>query len=189
MGADRSKQMLYGYKVLDFTQFVAGPTVTKLMAEMGAQIIKVELAPTGDLSRTFPYVKDHRSAYFVQQNRGKLSLCVDVKNAAGKAILRGLVPNVDVLVQNYAPGDRADGLRLQERPQTESAHHHVLGFDLRAERASRDQSGLRLYRAGIRGRDLPERRGGGRLLPTRIGGWRRFDLSARVRGGRDSAIA
>src|SRR6266851_5766436 len=104
MGADRSKQMLYEYKVLDFTQFVAGPTVTKLMAEMGAEIIKVELAPTGDLCRTFPYVKDQRSAYFVQQNRGKLSLCLDVKNAAGKAILRGLVPKVDVLVQNYAPG-------------------------------------------------------------------------------------
>jgi crotonobetainyl-CoA:carnitine CoA-transferase CaiB-like acyl-CoA transferase len=104
MGADRLKQMLDGYKVLDFTQFVAGPTVTKLMAEMGAEIIKVELAPTGDLCRTFPYVKDQRSAYFVQQNRGKLSLCVDVKNAAGRAILRELVPKVDVLVQNYAPG-------------------------------------------------------------------------------------
>jgi crotonobetainyl-CoA:carnitine CoA-transferase CaiB-like acyl-CoA transferase len=104
MGADRSKRMLSGYKVLDFTQFVAGPTVTKLMAEMGAEIIKVELAPNGDLCRTFPYVKDQRSAYFVQQNRGKLSLCVDVKNAAGKAIVRELVPKVDVIVQNYAPG-------------------------------------------------------------------------------------
>ena len=62
MSADRSKRMLSGYKVLDFTQFVAGPTVTKLMAEMGAEIIKVELAPTGDLCRTFPYVKDQRSA-------------------------------------------------------------------------------------------------------------------------------
>jgi CoA:oxalate CoA-transferase len=104
MGANRSKHMLYGYKVLDFTQFVAGPTVTKLMAEMGAEIIKVELAPSGDLCRTFPYVKDQRSAYFVQQNRGKLSLCVDVKNEAGRAIVGELVPKVDVLVQNYAPG-------------------------------------------------------------------------------------
>jgi crotonobetainyl-CoA:carnitine CoA-transferase CaiB-like acyl-CoA transferase len=46
---------------------VAGPTVTRLMAEMGAEIIKVELAPNGDLSRTFPYIKDGRSAYFVQR--------------------------------------------------------------------------------------------------------------------------
>jgi crotonobetainyl-CoA:carnitine CoA-transferase CaiB-like acyl-CoA transferase len=98
------KPMLDGYKVLDFTQFVAGPTVTKLMAEMGAEIIKIELAPGGDLCRNFPYVKDLRSSYFVQQNRGKLSLCLDIKNPAGRAIVRELVPKVDVLVQNYAPG-------------------------------------------------------------------------------------
>ena len=104
MGTDRPKHMLDGYKVLDFTQFVAGPTVTKLMAEMGAEIIKVELAPTGDLCRTFPYVKDQRSAYFVQQNRGKLSICVEMKNTAGKEVVCKLVPKVDVLVQNYAPG-------------------------------------------------------------------------------------
>jgi len=98
------KHMLDGYKVLDFTQFVAGPTVTKLMAEMGAEIIKIELAPGGDLCRNFPYVKDLRSAYFVQQNRGKLSLCLDIKSPAGRAIVRELIPKVDVLVQNYAPG-------------------------------------------------------------------------------------
>jgi CoA:oxalate CoA-transferase len=98
------KHMLDGYKVLDFTQFVAGPTVTKLMAEMGAEIIKVELAPNGDLCRNFPFVRDKRSAYFVQQNRGKMSLCLDVKNPAGNAIVRDLIPRVDVLVQNYAPG-------------------------------------------------------------------------------------
>lgn len=97
-------RMLSGYKVLDFTQFVAGPTVTKLMAEMGAEIIKVELAPNGDLCRTFPFVRDRRSAYFVQQNRGKMSLCVNVKSSEGSAIVRALVPKVDVLVQNYAPG-------------------------------------------------------------------------------------
>lgn len=96
--------MLEGYKVLDFTQFVAGPTVTKLMAEMGAEIVKIELAPNGDLCRNFPYVKDKRSAYFVQQNRGKMSLCLDIKNPEGRAIVRDLIPQVDVLVQNYAPG-------------------------------------------------------------------------------------
>lgn len=98
------KPLLDGYKVLDFTQYVAGPTVTKLMAEMGAEIIKVELAPTGDLSRNFPYIRDKRSAYFVQQNRGKKSLCLDIKTAAGRGIVRDLIPKVDVMVQNYAPG-------------------------------------------------------------------------------------
>lgn len=104
MGTGANTHMLSGYKVLDFTQFVAGPTVTKLMAEMGAEIIKIELAPKGDLCRTFPYVHAQRSAYFVQQNRGKMSLCVDIKNPEGNRIVRELIPKVDVLVQNYAPG-------------------------------------------------------------------------------------
>jgi crotonobetainyl-CoA:carnitine CoA-transferase CaiB-like acyl-CoA transferase len=98
------KHLLDGYKVLDFTQFVAGPTVTKLMVEMGAEVIKIELAPAGDLCRNFPYIREKRSAYFVQQNRGKMSLCLDIKSAAGQAIVRDLIPQVDVVVQNYAPG-------------------------------------------------------------------------------------
>ena len=63
--------MLSGVTVLDFTQYLAGPTVTRLMAEMGANIIKVEQAPMGDPSRLLPFIQDERSAYFVQQNRGK----------------------------------------------------------------------------------------------------------------------
>src|ERR1700754_4458272 len=98
------KHVLEGYRVLDFTQALAGPTVTKLMAEMGAEIIKIELAPNGDLSRNFPYIRDQRSAYFVQQNRGKMSLCVDMKTFEGKSIVRDLITKVDVLVQNKAPG-------------------------------------------------------------------------------------
>ena len=67
-------QILSGYTVLDFTQAVAGPTATLLMAEMGADVIKIEIAPRGDLTRTFPYFKDGRSGCFVQYNRGKQSL-------------------------------------------------------------------------------------------------------------------
>jgi crotonobetainyl-CoA:carnitine CoA-transferase CaiB-like acyl-CoA transferase len=104
MTSNNRRPLLDGYKVLDFTQYVAGPTVTKLMAEMGAEIIKVELAPDGDLCRKFPYIRDQRSAYFVQQNRGKMSLCMNMKSTAGKAIISDLIPKVDVLVQNYAPG-------------------------------------------------------------------------------------
>jgi crotonobetainyl-CoA:carnitine CoA-transferase CaiB-like acyl-CoA transferase len=96
--------VLDGYKVLDFTQVLAGPTVTRLMAEMGAEILKVELAPNGDLSRALPFLKDGRSAYFIQQNRGKKSLCLDAKNPKGLEILKSLVEKVDVLVENYAPG-------------------------------------------------------------------------------------
>ena len=126
------KPLLDGYKVIDFTQYVAGPTVTKLMAELGAEIIKVELAPEGDLSRKFPYMRDQRSAYFVQQDRGKMSLCVDIKTAAGKAIVGDLIPKVDVLgAELCAWCNWANGLRLRKCQQAQSKDYHVLGLDFR----------------------------------------------------------
>jgi len=104
MATQQLKHVLDGYKVLDFTQVLAGPTVTRLLAEMGAEVIKVELMPGGDFSHNFPFIKDGRSGYYVQQNRGKKSLCIDVKNPKGLAIIKELLPKVDVVVQNYAPG-------------------------------------------------------------------------------------
>jgi crotonobetainyl-CoA:carnitine CoA-transferase CaiB-like acyl-CoA transferase len=97
-------QMLDGYKVLDFTQALAGPTTTRYLGQMGAEIIKVEIAPNGDFSRAVPFMRDGRSAYYVQQNRAKKSLCLDPRTPAALAILRELVSKVDVLVQNFAPG-------------------------------------------------------------------------------------
>ena len=99
-----SKPILEGYRVIDFTQYLAGPSATRLMAEMGAEIIKVEMAPYGDPSRTFPYRKNKRSAYFVQQNRGKKSFCIDLKNEKSKALILDLIKECDVLIENYAPG-------------------------------------------------------------------------------------
>jgi crotonobetainyl-CoA:carnitine CoA-transferase CaiB-like acyl-CoA transferase len=104
MTSGQFRHVLDGYKVLDFTQFVAGPTVTRLMAAMGAEIIKVELAPDGDRARLIPYVRDNRSAYYVQHNLGKMSLCVDARHPEGATLLRELVNKVDVLVENFAPG-------------------------------------------------------------------------------------
>src|SRR5579863_3153966 len=100
----RPTHVLDGYTVLDFTQFIAGPTVTRMMAQMGAEVIKVEIAPAGDRTRTLPLVRDGRSGYFVQQNIGKRSLCLDVKNPAALAILWELAAKVDVVVENFAPG-------------------------------------------------------------------------------------
>jgi crotonobetainyl-CoA:carnitine CoA-transferase CaiB-like acyl-CoA transferase len=92
--------VLDGFKVLDFTQFVAGPTCTLMMAEMGAAVIKVEFAPSGDPTRAFPIIKDGRSGYFVQHNRGKQSLCVDLKRPEGVALIKDLIRKVDMLVEN-----------------------------------------------------------------------------------------
>lgn len=97
-------RMLADCKVLDFTQYLAGPTVTRLMAEMGAQIVKVEQAPMGDPARLLPFVKEGRSAYFVQQNRGKKSVCVDFNKPEGVELLHSLVRTVDVVVENFGPG-------------------------------------------------------------------------------------
>jgi CoA:oxalate CoA-transferase len=96
--------MLSGLKVLDFTQYLAGPTVTRFMAEMGAEIIKVEQAPGGDPSRMLPFLKNGRSAYFIQQNRGKKSLCLDFSKPETIDLLHSLAAKADVVVENYGPG-------------------------------------------------------------------------------------
>jgi len=96
--------ILTGFKVLDFTHVLAGPAATRLMAEMGADVIKVEFPPLGDMSRALPTIIDGRSAYYVQQNRGKKSLCINLKTEEGKALVYDLIRQVDVVIENFAPG-------------------------------------------------------------------------------------
>jgi len=96
--------MLSGIRVVDFTQYLAGPTVTRLMAEMGADVVKVEQAPGGDPSRLLPLRVGERSIYFIQQNRGKKSLCVDFAKPEGAKLLQELAAGADVVVENYGPG-------------------------------------------------------------------------------------
>ncbi|MGR8918214.1 MAG: CaiB/BaiF CoA transferase family protein [Gammaproteobacteria bacterium] len=95
---------LEGIRVLDFTQYLAGPTVGRLMAELGAEIIKVEIAPGGDPSRGLPIAEDGRSGYFIQQNRGKKSLALDLGRPEAMDIVRALIGEVDVVVENFGPG-------------------------------------------------------------------------------------
>ena len=104
MGNQQLKHVLDGYKVLDFTHALAGPTATRLMVEMGAEVIKVEIPPVGDMTHSFPMVRNKRSAFYIQQNRGKKSLFIDVKKPEGLAIIKDMIKEVDVLVQNFAPG-------------------------------------------------------------------------------------
>ena len=100
-----SKRILDGIRVVDMTQYLAGPTVTRMMAEMGADIIKIEQAPGGDPSRNYAIINEKgRSGYFVQQNRGKKSLCINFDDPQGKDILLKLIGEADVFVENYGPG-------------------------------------------------------------------------------------
>lgn len=93
-----------GYTVIDFTQMVAGPTAGRLMADLGANVIKIEMPPRGDGGRAFACFKDGHSAFFVQHNRGKKSLCVNPKTPAGAEIMRDLLARADVFIENFTPG-------------------------------------------------------------------------------------
>ena len=103
-------RMLEGYRVLDFTQFVAGPTCTRLLAEMGAEVIKLELAPEGDRVRAGglrsqrPEHKDSsHSSYYMQHNHSKLSFAIDLKKPGAKELVMAMLPKIDVVVENFAP--------------------------------------------------------------------------------------
>ncbi len=95
---------LEGVRVLDFTQYLAGPACTRLLTEMGAEVIKVELAPYGDPTRANDPRRNKRSGYHVQQNRGKRSLCVDLRKPEAVALIKELIPSIDVVVENSTPG-------------------------------------------------------------------------------------
>lgn len=69
-GDDTMDGIFDGLRVLDFTNVLSGPSTARLLAELGAEVIKVELPPAGDMSRGLPAVRNGRSGYFVQQNRG-----------------------------------------------------------------------------------------------------------------------
>lgn len=96
--------VLEGVKVLDFTHVLAGPTCTRLMAETGAEIIKVEATPAGDMVRLMPSLKDGRSGYYIQQNRGKKSICLNLRESRAQEVIYRLVKEVDVVVENFTPG-------------------------------------------------------------------------------------
>ena len=103
-GARRGGGWLDGIRVLDLTQYLAGPACTRLLAEMGAEVIKVEAAPYGDPSRAFTPRRNRRAGFFVQQHRGKKSVCLDLHSEAGIDIVRRLADQVDVVVENFSPG-------------------------------------------------------------------------------------
>ncbi|MCP5032083.1 MAG: CoA transferase [Actinomycetia bacterium] len=95
---------LEGVRVLDFTQYLAGPAATRLLVELGAEVIKVEQPPFGDPIRAQGPRRNRRSGSFIQQNRGKRSIGVDLSTEEGIALVTELIPHVDVVVENFTPG-------------------------------------------------------------------------------------
>jgi formyl-CoA transferase len=96
---------LDGVKILDFTHVQSGPTCTQLLAWFGADVIKVEKAGAGDITREqLRDVPDADSLYFTMLNHNKRSVTLDTKSEPGKRVLERLVKHCDVLVENFAPG-------------------------------------------------------------------------------------
>src|SRR5207344_1271425 len=96
---------LDGVRILDFTHVQSGPTCTQLLAWLGADVIKVERAGEGDITRgQLRDIPGVDSLYFTMLNHNKRSITVDAKNPKGKEVLEALVKKCDVLVENFAPG-------------------------------------------------------------------------------------
>src|SRR5262245_61893675 len=91
---------LTGFRVLELSHIVAGPSGGVLFADLGADVIKVEEPRTGDQARAMP----NRGSTFYALNRNKRSLAVDLKSEAGREIFKRLVQSADILLDNYAPG-------------------------------------------------------------------------------------
>lgn len=96
---------LEGIRILDLTVSVAGPFCSMLLADLGAEVIKIE-PPAGDISRKWgpPFVRDDASAYFYALNRNKKSVSLDLKTEEGKRILTFLIKQSDILIESFRPG-------------------------------------------------------------------------------------
>ena len=98
-----AKGPLDGFRILDLTTMVSGPVATMMLADQGAEVIKVE-PPAGELMRHIGIEHRGMSASFLSCNRSKRSLAIDLKTAEGLAVVKALAARADVLVQNFRPG-------------------------------------------------------------------------------------
>lgn len=95
---------LSGVRVIDLTRVLAGPYATMVLADLGAEVIKIERPGTGDDSRGFGPFRDGSSGYFASVNRGKQSCTLNLKSEEGRGLLLRLLADADVLVENFKPG-------------------------------------------------------------------------------------
>ena len=109
----QNTQALSGLRVIDLSRILAGPTATQLLADLGAEVIKIERPGLGDDTRGWgpPFVTDdagadtRESAYFLSANRGKHSVAVNIADPKGQAIVQALAAEADIVIENFKPGD------------------------------------------------------------------------------------
>ena len=99
-----SKGLLEGVKVLDLTRVLAGPYCGMMLADMGAEVIKIEMPGRGDDSRKNAPIVNGESAYFMNLNRNKRGMTLNLKSDEGKEIFREMVKKSDIVIENYRPG-------------------------------------------------------------------------------------
>ena len=95
---------LDGIRILDFTRYQQGPAATVMLSDLGADVVKVEARIDGDLGRSLGLEPDGWCAYFEAHNRNKRSMTLDMKKPDARAIVYKLIPDIDVVVDNFRPG-------------------------------------------------------------------------------------
>ncbi len=104
MNSDQPPKALDGIKVLDLTRLLPGAWCTQLLADFGAEVIKIEQPGRGDYNRAFPPIAKEESGSFLLLNRNKQSLTLNLKSEAGKDVFRKLVVDADVVIESFRPG-------------------------------------------------------------------------------------
>jgi CoA:oxalate CoA-transferase len=104
MGQANQQAPLSGVRVIELSHYVAGPLAARMMSDLGAEVIKIELAPRGDLTRYYPPLKAGVCPGFIAFNRGKRGVCIDIKRPEGARLVTQLIGRADVMVENFSPG-------------------------------------------------------------------------------------
>jgi crotonobetainyl-CoA:carnitine CoA-transferase CaiB-like acyl-CoA transferase len=124
---------LDGLRVLDFSRYLSGPTLTMLLADLGADVVKVETLPQGDPARLSGPFHDAESVYYMASNRNKRSLAVDLRRPEGKEICLRLADRADVFVQNFRPGvaeDMGFGFEVLRNRNPRLVYCNISGFGM-----------------------------------------------------------
>ena len=156
---------LDGLRIIDLTQGIAGPYATKLLADSGAEVIKVE-PPDGDYTRRLgPFPGDvpdrDKSGLFIHLNGNKKSVTLDISTTSGQVVLQKLLANADVLVEGETPGRMASlGLGYDDLKGDFPEPHLLLDDAVRTDRPVRDVQGQLDVGDGALGPDVHHRRPG-----------------------------
>lgn len=125
---------LDGLRVVDLTRYLSGPTLTMLLADLGADVVKVETLPTGDPARQSGPFHGSESVYYMASNRNKRSIALDLRTQAGVDVLYRMIDRADVFVQNFRPGTAEEmglGAEILRKRNPRLIYTSISGFGSR----------------------------------------------------------